>query len=73
MLKDISLPDKERKFNGLHIEAPGCIINIRPYLTTMDGKAVTSIEVIPDKKEAGVFPDYPERKGMNIRVYHEED
>lgn len=46
---------------------------IRPYLTTMDGKKVTSIEVIPDRQEQGVFPDFPERKGMNIRVYHEED
>ena len=32
----------------LHIEARGCIINIRPNLTDMKGRAVTSIEIKPD-------------------------
>ena len=38
-----------RKINGcLHIEAEGCIVNIREGLTDMKGRTVTSIEIIPD-------------------------
>jgi hypothetical protein len=70
MMKVVTMPEKPRKFDGLRIEVPGAIINIRPYLNTLDGHAVTSIEVIPDSQEPGVFPDYPERIGMNVRVYH---
>ena len=40
-------PDKHRQ--GLHIEANGCIINIRENLTDKFGRNVTSIEIIPDK------------------------
>ena len=39
----------------LHIEAPGCIVNIRCNLHNSDGAEVTSIEVIPDG------PDYDGR------------
>ena len=44
-LKTVSMPEKQRKgIAGLHIEIPGCIVNIRPYLNTFEGKPVTSIE-----------------------------
>jgi len=33
----------------LHIEAEGCIVNIRQGLTDRLGRSVTSIEVLPDK------------------------
>lgn len=33
----------------LHIEANGCIINIRDQLHDHSGREVTSIEIIPDK------------------------
>jgi len=37
---------KEQKC--LHIEAEGCIVNIRQELTDRLGRQVTSIEIIPD-------------------------
>ena len=40
-------PVANRK-NLMHIEADGCIVNIREGLTDMKGRQVTSIEVIPD-------------------------
>ena len=55
----------------LHIEAPGCIINITPRMTNTEGQPVTSIEVIPDRDRFGekwemasIFP----RSGVNVRV-----
>lgn len=32
-----------------HIEAEGCIVNIREGLTDRHGRKVTSIEIIPDQ------------------------
>lgn len=49
-MRRITIPDKRRK-NGpdvWHIEAPGCIINVRPYLRNAVGERVTSIEILPD-------------------------
>jgi len=37
---------KEQKC--LHIEAEGCIVNIRQELTDRLGRQVTSVEIIPD-------------------------
>ena len=38
-----------KKLTGcLHIEANGCIVNIRENLTDMKDRQVTSIEIIPD-------------------------
>ena len=42
---------KEQKC--LHIEAEGCIVNIRQELTDRLGRQVTSIEIIPDKYLGG--------------------
>jgi hypothetical protein len=44
-LKTVRIADKPRRFSGLHIEAPGCIINVWPYLVDADGHDVTTIEV----------------------------
>ncbi len=32
----------------LHIEARGCLINVREHLHNSEGEEVTSVEVIPD-------------------------
>jgi len=39
---------KRSKDQLLHVEAEGCIVNIRIGLTNMDGQEVTSVEIIPD-------------------------
>lgn len=33
---------------GLHIEADGCIVNIREGLTDLKGRKVTNVEILPD-------------------------
>lgn len=42
-----------REFKGLHIEAEGCIVNIREGLHDRVGRRVTSIEILPDDRYAG--------------------
>jgi len=45
-----------RKFkigNCIHIEANGCIVNIRENLTDRKGRSVTSIEILPDDHYMG--------------------
>ena len=39
--------------NCLHIEANGCIINIRQYLYDIKERSVTSVEIIPDDHHIG--------------------
>lgn len=56
------------KQNGLtHIEADGCVVNIRTGLRNTEGQPVTSIEVLPDNnaEERWFIPD---SKTANIRV-----
>jgi hypothetical protein len=38
-----------RKSDPLHIEAPGCIVNIWPGLTDADGRAVCTIHIRTDQ------------------------
>lgn len=33
---------------GLHVEAEGCIVNIREGLTDLKGRKVTNVEILPD-------------------------
>lgn len=56
----------------LHIEAEGCIINVRVGLTDNWGRKVTSIEITPDQyaDDEWHFPDAQESKAMNVRVMH---
>lgn len=37
----------------LHIETEGCIVNIRVGLSDSEGRAVTSVEIVPDKADRG--------------------
>jgi hypothetical protein len=43
--KRVNLSSKRER---LHIEAPGCIVNIHTGMVTVDGAEVTSVEVIAD-------------------------
>lgn len=58
---------KIRGGKGLHIEAEGCIVNVTEGLTDRKGRAVTSIEIIPDKY-AGEKPWKRIGGCANIRV-----
>ena len=48
-MKSIRLTKRTGKDGKLHIEAPGCIINIRCNLHDKDGREVTSVEIICDQ------------------------
>ena len=49
MMKSIRLTKRTGKDGKLHIEAPGCIINIRCNLHDEDGREVTSVEISCDR------------------------
>jgi hypothetical protein len=38
--------DRERRL--IHVEAPGCIVNVRYGLEDAQGRAVTSVSITPD-------------------------
>lgn len=46
-MKTIRLSSRS-SFDTLHVEAPGCIINIRQGLSTEDGRQVTHVEILAD-------------------------
>lgn len=50
----------------LHIEAPGCIVNITHGLRDSDGREVTSVEILCDADFK--LPDHNDRTGVNVRV-----
>ena len=47
-MKAISFYNNNRSNDTLHIETEGCIVNIRVNLRDMEGREVTSVEIIPD-------------------------
>lgn len=53
---------------GKHIEAEGCIVNIREGLRNTKGQKVTSVEILPDDHFAGerIWKTYPHVR--NVRV-----
>lgn len=51
-----------------HIEAKGCIVNIRENLSDDKGRSVTSIEIIPDDRYSGERKWIVKPKVHNIRV-----
>jgi hypothetical protein len=54
MMRTVSLT---RRSKPLHIEAPGCIVNIVPGLTDAEGRRVVSVEIRADgKRYAGEIP-----------------
>ena len=44
---------KEGYYKCTHIEADGCVINLREGLSDRKGRAVTSVEILPDDHYAG--------------------
>lgn len=55
----------------LHVEAPGCIINIRTGLSDHAGREVTAIEILSDDQDRGgewCFADGPMYRSMNVRL-----
>lgn len=59
-----------RRASTLHIEAPGCIVNITTTLTDTEGRKVTAIEIIADryKGEEWHMPDFNQTQAMSVRV-----
>lgn len=52
-MRHITFGRHNRSGNLLHIEAEGCIVNIRVGLTDRDGNEVTSVEILPDDESRG--------------------
>lgn len=74
-MKTISLSSRSRDKN-LHIEAPGCIINIQFGLTDTEGRDVTFISVSADGNRYSGDPCWwlegvEGKDGMGIRVVRE--
>lgn len=81
-MKSVSLSERCR-FRTLHVEAPGCIINIRFGLTTTEGRPVTSISISADgdrysgeqawwvETEDHKVPGMENRDGFTVRVVRE--
>lgn len=60
-MKSITFNGERRQKSGtLHIEAPGCIINIQVGLTDSEGNPVTRVDVIADNQSGDRWetPDY---------------
>lgn len=55
--RNISLSSRSKK-TLLHIEAPGCIINIRVGLTDMDGREVTNVSVMANGNRYAGDPEW---------------
>lgn len=55
----------------LHVEAPGCVVNVRLGLHNSEGQDVTAITVQCDQyagEPAWSLPDYGDAKHLNARV-----
>jgi hypothetical protein len=69
-MRRITISERSRH-DVTHIEAPGCIINIRHRLTDIAGRRVVSVQVIPDRcmGERWELPDFPDAgSSLNVRV-----
>ncbi len=69
-MKTITINERSRD-KLLHIEAPGCIINIHVGLTDSEGRAVTRIDVKSDRyagEPAWWVENQEGNSGMAIRV-----
>lgn len=72
MQRNISISERSRT-NLLHIEAPGCIINIRVGLTDHEGRSVTAISIEADGDRYAGDPEWwiegdRGSKGIGVRV-----
>lgn len=80
-MKSVTISNRSR-YKILHIEAPGCIINVHVGLHDSDGRAVTSISVSPNGDRYSGEPewwladdDIPKSRmdGVTLRVVQEPD
>jgi hypothetical protein len=67
-----------KRDNGqlIHIEAPGCIVNIRLGLSTVAGQEVTAITIQCDNyagEAAWTMPDFENARHLHVRVVKEQE
>ena len=67
--------DPEGARDTLHIEAPGCVINIMAPLWNTEGNQVTRIEILVDQYvgEEWELPDFGDAKHLSFRVVKKEN
>lgn len=56
-MRRIEFGKRNRSGNLLHVEAPGCIVNIRVGLTDAEGREVTRVDVLPEDETRSPDPD----------------
>ena len=65
MVKRLGISVSRR--NGyMHLEAPGCIVNIYPHLRNVKGQEVTTVAISSD--EDWETPDHGDGRGVSVRV-----
>ena len=74
-MKTVTISNRS-KYRILHIEVPGCIVNIHIGLTNIDGNPVTNVSITADQfagdKKWMVVPDNGKpRDGIGVRVVRE--
>ena len=47
--REVRATSIDKRDNYIHIETKGCIVNIYPALINLEGRQVTTIEVLPDQ------------------------
>ncbi len=66
---------KQDRGKLVHLEAPGCIVNVRVGLQDSEGREVTAIEIIPDGTrfagETWRIVGEPRAAVVNVRVRKE--
>lgn len=58
----------KRMDQPLHIEAPGCIINVYAGLTDCDGNQVTAVQILCDDYAGATWRTAEGEKSLNIRI-----
>ena len=67
-LRHVSIPEKNSKYQGLHVEAPGCIVNIQKgLLDAINNRKVTTVTIIADAY-SGEEWNLPDFGGQRIHV-----
>lgn len=69
-LRHVSIPERNSKYNGLHVEAPGCIVNIQKGLfDAINNRKVTTVTIIADAYvgEEWNLPDFGGQR-LHVRI-----
>lgn len=66
-MRAIQFFDNNHSQDLLHIETVGCIINIRVNLHNVEGKEITSIEILPDKYAGEEWDIYGTVNNITVR------